>query len=289
MNLRDIEYILAAATTGSFAKAARQCHVSQPSLSVQIKKVEQRLGCALFIRDKQGVYLTEFGNSVRQHFEAIRDNVSKIEQQAALQNDRPEAALRLGAIATAAPYIFAHIANIGDMELTESTTLELIKHLLDDSIDVALLALPIQVPQLRTLSLYREPFYLGAANGNRFVDQIDLETMQPPPQCRFLVLSEEHCMGEQTAKLCKMDRAASNRVFKASSLETVRHMVSTSDDITLIPAMARRDHDGLDYHPLPVRYHRNMGLVYKADNPHIDRIHTLHHSIRKLDFVEALS
>ncbi len=288
MNLRDIEYILAAAEIGSFAKAARVCHISQPSLSIQIKKVEELLGCALFIRDKKGVRLSEFGETVLSYFKEIQDNVSKIHTMAQKQRSEPLPTIRLGAIATAAPYIFPYITDIENLVFEESTTVELIKKLLDDEIDAALLALPVKVPLLTSMSLYKEPFYLVAAQNNPYAQTIDVETIALPPECRFLVLSEEHCMGEQTMSLCKLNRNNNHKIFKATSLETIRHMVATSNDITLMPALARRHNDGLSYYDLSPRYHRDIGLVYKARTRHTEQIHNLHAKVKTLDCLSEL-
>ncbi len=288
MNLRDIKYILTAVETGSFVQAAEVCHISQPSLSIQIKKVEERLGHALFIRHKKGVRLSEFGESVLPYFETVQNNVLKINNLAEKQKGKPAPTMRLGAIATVAPYIFPYLKNTEDVAFEESTTAKLIKKLLDDQIEAALMALPMKIPQLSTMTLYKEPFYLAAAQNNSYAEKMDFETMEPPPECRFLILSEEHCMGEQTINLCRLHPGNNKKVFKANSLETVRHMVATSNDMTLIPALAIRAHDGLAYYSLPSKYHRNIGLVYKKSSKHIDQIHALHHDIKKSSSIDEL-
>lgn len=283
MNIRDIEYILSAAEEGSFAKAAKVCNVSQPSLSIQIKKVEDRLGTHLFIREKRGVRLSEFGESIRPQLETVLQAVSDIERRAEIELDKPKEPLRLGAIATVAPYIFPYIRDIENIAFEESTTAALIKQLLDEEIDAALLALPIQVPQLTSLSLFKEPLLLAAAEDNVRAEEMNVDTMEPPTGSRFLVLYDEHCLGEQTLNLCKLDHQIGNKVFRATSLETIRHMVATSEDITLMPALARRKSDGLVYYDLPDRYYRTIGIVYKGRNQNTPAIQTLSNKIKSLE------
>lgn len=286
MNLRDIEYILSAAETGNFARAAQLCNVSQPSLSIQIKKVEERLGSPLFIRDKKGVRLSEFGQSTISYFEDIQKNVAHINSLARQKQDMPPPQITVGAIATAAPYILPHLMHIQNLNVEEATTSLLIQKILNDEIDAALVALPTKVPLLSSVSLYDEPFYLVAAEGNPYVEDMDLNTMEPPEDCRILALTEEHCMGEQTMSLCKIRLDQKNRVFKATSLETIRHMVATSNDMTLMPALAWRSHDGLSYHELPEKFHRKIGLVFKSRTDKIEQIHELRDTIKRLPFLQ---
>lgn len=285
MNLRDIEYILAAAETGNFARAAELCNVSQPSLSIQIKKVEERLGSALFVRDKKGVRLSEFGHTTITYFEDIHKNVAQINNLARKKQDIPPPRIRVGAIATAAPYILPHVMHIENLDVEESTTADLIQKILNDEIDAALLALPTKAPMLSSVKLYDEPFYLVTAEENHSADDMDYDTMEPPQGCKILALTEEHCMGEQTMSLCKLRLDDKNRIFKATSLETIRHMVATSNDMTLMPALAWRGNDGLTYHKLPKKFHRKMGLVFKSRSEKIEQIHELRDTIKALPFL----
>lgn len=289
MNLRDIEYILSAAKNGSFARAAAECHVSQPSLSVQIKKIEGRLGHSLFIRDKKGVRLSPMGEKILPHFKAMQDSANEIFQISTTHSAADDnAPIKLGAIATVAPYIIPHIANFRQINFEESTTAELIKKLLDDEIDAALLALPIKVPQLKSLSLYKEKFFLVGAKKNKNIAAMDFKTMIPPEHSRFLILSDEHCMGEQAINLCRLNDDMTRKMFRARSLETIRQMVASSDDITLMPETARRAHDGLTYYPLPAKFYRTIGLVYKNKNLKIEQIQALHQQMKALDILHAV-
>ncbi len=289
MNLRDIEYILAAVDSGSFARAAEICHVSQPSLSIQIKKVERELGHPIFIRDQRGVRLSPYGLKILRHLETIMQEVDQI-RHAAEPPDTPDVTpVRIGAIATVAPYIFPILMNVEGVDLEESTTEELLRSLMDERIDAAILALPVKVSVLSAARLFTEPFYLACARDNPVVERMNLDKLTPPEESRFLILSAEHCMSEQTINLCQLNPNRLNRVVRATSLETIRLMVATSADITLMPALARRDNDGLDYHPLPKRFSREIGLVYKSRTARIEPLQSIAQQIRQADAVRQLA
>ena len=285
MNFRDVEYILASIQTGSFAKASEICSISQPSLSIQIKKVEKLLKLRVFIRDKNGVKLTEFGRLILPYFESIQQNVTQIHKLAQKQQNILNDPIKIGAIATVASYIFPYLTNVEEIDFEESTTADLMRNLLDNKIDAALLAMPVKAPQLTSLILYEEPFYLVSSKKNKMINNMDLKKIHPPVGCRLLILSDEHCMGEQTFNLCQLNKDCNNKVFKAASLETIRHMVSTSNDITLIPALAKRNNDGLKYYPLDSRFCREIGLVFNSRNPHAEKILNLYEKIKKITFI----
>lgn len=289
MNLRDIEYILTAAELKNFARAAQMCHISQPSLSIQIKKVEKQLGHAIFIREQRGVRLSEFGQTLLPHLKSIQDSIQDINTLVANLGGQTRPTVTLGAISTVAPYVFPYLKDFDGLILRESVTTELIKNLLDNEIDAALLALPVKIPFLKSLRLYREPFYLAGAKRNKFVHQINLDAIEFPPKCRFLILSEEHCMGEQTLSLCQLENRGKNDVYKATSLETLRQMAATGTDVTLMPALARRKNDGLQYRSLPEKFHRDIGIIYNEKNPKLQHIQKLYEHLKHTPVIQSLN
>lgn len=287
MNYRDIQYITTAAAMGSFAKAAKLCHISQPSLSIQIKKAENRLGQALFIRHKSGVRLSPFGLQALPYLTAVQDNILALNRCADRWNRKQPATLKLGAIATVAPYIFSKIADLDNIIFTESTTAELTEKLLEDKIDAALLAIPIKAPLLQSILLYKEPFFLAAADNYPNLATVDLENLghhnDNEGDCRLVVLSEEHCLAEQVLHLCHADVQNALSPFRATSLEVARRLVAEGKGITLIPATAQRDDDGLQYRSLDSKYHRAIGLVYKAQNRKLATIEALAQTLKHLN------
>ena len=287
MNLRDIDYILMAAEVGSFAKAAERCFVSQPSLSIQIKKTEELLGQAIFARHKNGVRLTAFGEKILPHLLAVQKEILAIKGFSKQSGQ----VLRLGAIATVAPYIFTEIADLDDIIFEESVTSDLLQRLNSGEIDAALLALPVEVADLTHSLLYREPFYLAGAKGNKYLDDIDLDSIEAAQKnCRFIVLSEEHCLAQQVVHLCRLNISKNKNadIFRASSLEMARRLVANGQDITLIPARAKRDDDGLTYRALGNRYYRDIGLVYRKDASNIRNIKRLYKNLKDRNLGEKL-
>lgn len=264
LSAREVQYILSIAEKGAFSKAAQACHISQPSLSAQIKKVEERLGLPLFIRTKKGVSLTSFGERVLPHIQEIQKQYNAIQADAYAMCQTPKRPVRMGIIPTVGPYLLPKMKGGAAYTFTEAPTQNLIELLLKDEMDAAIVALPLMLPQFETMKLYREPFYLAGAAENPHLMHVDLEQGYFPEGCRLLILSEEHCMGEQTAKLCQLNLAHRNDTFKATSLETLRHMVSDSLDVTLIPESAKREGDGLTYRSLPSKFYREIGVIYKA-------------------------
>ena len=284
INHRDIDYIIHAAKSGSFANAARACNISQPSLSIQIKKVEERLGNRLFIRSKKGVQLTPFGESILPHLMLIQEQFLQIETISQNALNQPKPRLKIGVIHTVAPYLLPRIKNEAKIKFSESSTHELIKQLLNNKIDAAILALPIQLVQLQALKLYREPFHLVSAKHNPYINEMNLETMEPPKGCQFLTLSEEHCLGQQMIELCnlKQHQHDMSDSFRATSLETIRHMVADSDNLTLMPALAQRQSDGLHYRQLPNRFYREIGLVFNTNASQLNDIHGFADEVKAL-------
>lgn len=282
MNFRDIDYILAAIDSGSFAQAAALCHVSQPSLSIQIKKVEDRLGHRIFIRGKKGVRLTPFGIELAGHLRIVRDNLRDIENLARSHDSHVQRPVRLGAIATTAPYLFPYLMDVPDLILEESTTDLLLQKLLADELDAAILALPITVPTLEVYSLYDEPFLLATPERGNCAEILDLDNLNLKSSCRFLILTEEHCMANQAINLCQLNVHSQDRVFKSASLETIRKMVAKgTSDVTLMPALARQDNDGLSYTVMPPKYFRSIGLVFKANSLMRDRFLAIGEPLRQ--------
>lgn len=280
MNLRDIEYTLKAYETGRFAEAAKQCHISQPSLSIQIKKIEQELGHAIFVRQQNGVKLTDFGNHILPYFEDIQRNVGLIKNYAQNHANQRNPRIRLGAIFTVAPFLFPHIQSINNLRFEESNTKELLAKLLNEKLDAAIMALPVKTPVLITKKILREPFYLTAKKNNTLAKKIKLKTLTFPKECQFVALTEEHCLGDQIKDICHLFGYRNKKIIEKTSLETIRRLIAASDYFTLMPEMAKSKNDGLQYKKLPEKYYREIGLVYRKHAPLEDHILKLWKSIK---------
>lgn len=282
MNFRDLEYIIEASKTLSFSKAARNCNVSQPSLSAQIKKLENELGVQIFYRNKRSVSLTAYGEI----FVKKAKDIISIKQdliRASLHDQDPmKGKLRLGGIITIAPYMFPKIIHQLDqsapkltLSLKEAKTEELLKDLLDNKIDAALISLPTDTNVFENCSLFTEPFYLGVSE-NYMISENPSNSDEILRNKDLILLEEGHCFRSQALDVCHSLSAKENKVFNGTSLETIRQFISTGKGMTLMPAMAVKENDGLKYfHLNNTKYSREIGMVWRKScnkKPQIENI-----------------
>lgn len=200
MNLRDLQYIIAVAETKHFGKAAARCFVSQPTLSGQIKKLEEELGVIIFERTNRSVEITPIGNAILEHARLIIEQADVIQQLAQAQQDPLAGPLRIGAIPTLSPYLMPLILMPLKKQhpqlklvLSEELTDSLLERLRNHEIDAALLATPVEEHDLETIALFDEPFWLAHPREHEFYnkDEISREDLE---NTELLLLSEGHCL-----------------------------------------------------------------------------------------------
>lgn len=277
MNIRDLEYVLAVAEKRHFGLAAEACNVSQPALSAQIKKLEETLGIRLFDRTTREVTPTAEADFVLSHARRILDNVGEIKKYARMHREGRQAKIiNLGVIPTIAPYYLPDFFNkIGkkaqakniSWQIHEDKTERLLQQLAEGKLDGAILSLPVPLDGLKMKKLFQEPFFLAVPTGHKFAD---LQSVEPGelPEADWLLLDDGHCLKDQMLGICEKVRSPASPVyghsFRATSLETLRHMVATHSGITLMPDMARKKNDGIIYIPFSnPRYSRAIGLVWR--------------------------
>ncbi len=244
MNLRDLKYLIAVADHRHFGRAAAASFVSQPTLSTQIRKLEDELGVALVERAPRKVMLTPIGLEI---VERARRVVAETEQmkEAARRSQRPEAgAVRLGIFPTLGPYLLPHVIppvreRYPDLQLllVEEKSDELLARLRDGRLDAAILALPVHDDQLHHEFLFEEPFLLAVPEQHRLASQDSLDVAQLARE-NLLLLEDGHCLRQQTLEVCHLAGAQEKSEFRATSLETLRQMVAANVGITLLPALA---------------------------------------------------
>ncbi len=270
MNLRDLEYAEALARTRHFGEAAAACNISQSTLSIQIKKLEEELGIKLFERDSRHVLLTQSGAALLVDIQQIlRGHRGLKEKAAALQNPLA-GTLRFGAFPTLAPYLLPHIMPPlhkalpkVHFHLVEEKTERLTQQLLDGELDAALIALPVADARLDVLPLFAEPFLLAVSPDSPLAKrkQVDLEILKDQ---QVLLLDDGHCLRAQSLEVCARIGVGESQAYRATSLETLRHMVAADAGITLMPALAAE--------PGPVTYlpfrapapKRDIALVFRS-------------------------
>ena len=244
MNLRDLKYLVALADHRHFGKAAAASFVSQPTLSTQIRKLEDELGVALVERAPRKVMLTPAG---REAAERARRIVAEIEQmkEAARRSRDPEAGtVRLGLFPTLGPYLLPHVipglrARFPKLELllVEDKSDQLLAQLADGRLDAALLALPVHDERLHAEFLFEEPFVLAVPEDHPLAGRSSL-TLDELHDLQLLLLEDGHCLRDQALDVCHLAGASEKSEFRATSLETLRQMVAAGVGATLLPALA---------------------------------------------------
>ena len=244
MTLQDLRYVVTLAETRNFARAAKACYVSQPTLSTQIKKLEDELGLALFERTNKRVMPTPAGFELIVQARVVLEEAEKLQQMAQQALDPMAGPLRLGVIPTLGPYLLPHLvpqlrADYPRLSLylREDLTANLIERLRSGALDAILLALPIQTDGLELIELFREPFVMALPKdsplaGKSEVMETDLMGVQ------LLLLEDGHCLRDQALAVCGLPQPRGAEDFRGSSLETLRQMVAAGVGCTLLPALA---------------------------------------------------
>lgn len=249
MNLRDLTYLCAVADQLHFGRAAEVSNVSQPTLSGQIRKLEEFLGVALFERDSRNVALTAAGEAVVSEARAVLAHAATIRDIARAHRDPLSGSFRLGAIATLGPFIvpdllvrLEHDAPRLELAFTESLTASLLAALRAHTLDAALLATPPDGDDLTEIGLFDEPFLIAHAVNHPLAARRRL-TLQDIAQGSLLLLAEGHCLRDQALAIC--GAAAVDMRFNAASLFTLIAIVAQGQGTTLVPALAARSAEAL--------------------------------------------
>jgi len=244
MNLRDLKYLVALADHRHFGKAAAACFVSQPTLSTQIRKLEDELGLPLVERAPRKVMLTPAGVEAAARARAIVAEVEQMKEAARRSRDPEAGTVRLGIFPTLGPYLLPHvIPNIRErfpqleLLLVEEKSDELLTRLREGKLDAALLALPLDDDQLHAEFLFEEPFLLAVSQQHPLARRQHLDVQELSSQ-KLLLLEDGHCLRDQALAVCRLFGANEKSEFRATSLETLRQMVAADVGITLLPTLS---------------------------------------------------
>ena len=242
--LRQLQYVVAVATTKSFRGAATLCHVSQPSLSSQIAQVESALGVALFERDRRGVLLTPAGENLIERARGLLRDADDMVTTSHLYADPLAGTLRIGVIPTVSPYMLPDVApalrkafpRLSLVYFEEKTSV-LVDKLEQGELDAAILALEANLGDLTTELLLDDPFMLAVARAHRFAERKKPVAMTDLEGENVLLLDDGHCLREQALSYCQ--RAKTEELeFRATSLATLCQMVAGGAGVTLLPTLA---------------------------------------------------
>jgi len=245
MNLRDLAYLVSLAEHRHFGRAAEASFVSQPTLSTQIKKLEDELGVALVERTPRKVLLTETGREIARRARGVLAEVDEIRAIAQRTRDPEAGRLRLGIFPTLGPYLLPHLVPVVrrrfprlELLLVEEKTEQIIRMLREGSLDVGVLALPIHEESLHSEFLFEEPFVLAVPDDHPLAHRKARLKLADLEDESLLLLEDGHCLRDQALELCQLAGAGEKVGFRATSLETLRQMVAANVGITLLPTLA---------------------------------------------------
>lgn len=250
MNLQQLEYIVAVDTWRHFSTAAEKCHVTQPTLSMMIQKLEAELDIKIFDRTRQPVVTTAIGKKIIEQARVILNEADVLKKIVVEQKGEITGELRIGIIPTLAPYLLPLFLSTFlkkypnlKLKISELTTSQIIQELESQRLDAGILATPLKVPSIKEVPLFYEQFVVYASQNEKLMkkkyllaDDIDVN--------RLWLLEEGHCLRSQVVNLCELKRKETllhNLDYEAGSIETLKKMVDMNNGITILPELALRD------------------------------------------------
>ena len=279
MTLTELRYIVAVAQERHFGRAARRCFVSQPTLSIAIKKLEEELSVSLFDRSSNDIITTAAGERIVAQARRVLEEADLIKHLANEEQNELEGAFKLGLIFTVAPYLLPKLimalresAPKMPLMLEENYTHILTETLKRGDLDAIVVAEPFQEPGIVTEPLYDEPFFVIVPKGHPF-EELDAITPHLLSEEKVLLLTEGNCMRDQVLASCS-ELAAKQRIqgltntLQGSSINTIRHMVASGLAISVMPATALTENDHMLFSIIPFEAtapKRRVVLAYRRN------------------------
>ncbi|AYD46515.1 hydrogen peroxide-inducible genes activator [Arachidicoccus soli] len=278
MTFTQLEYILAVNIHRHFADAAESCHITQPTLSMQIQKLEEELAIKIFDRSKQPVVPTIAGEEIIDQARKILAEKDILLEMISSKKDLVKGELKVGVIPTLAPYLlplfippFIRKYPQVKLHVIELTTSSLIKQLREGQIDMGILVTPLNEKGIKEDALFYEEMLVYTSSKNKLLKKHFILSKDIDPN-KLLLLEEGHCFRSQIINLCELRKhsyGGSHFEYEAGSLETLRRMVDASDGITILPELSTNDMNDKDKlrlrhfkSPAPVR---EVGIVTHRD------------------------
>ena len=286
LSLKDLSYLVALDELRHFGKAAAACHVSQPTLSGQLKKLEHQLGVTLIERGSKKVIFTYVGWEIAQRAKIMVLQAHELEELARASRAPLTGRLRLAIIPSLAPYLMAKTglavsSCLPDLniELHELESREMLRQLKSGDIDVGILVLPQAQAGLRSLSLWQEQLWLGVGRGHEWAQKKQVTRAQLGG-AELILLKEGHCLAEQAQHLCQIK--SQSQAFRGASLETLRYMVSAGNGATLVPQLSMEawishGEDKMVYLPITEpKQAREIGFLARSGSAYWPCVEALH-------------
>ena len=243
-SLKQLRYICAVAEHKHFSKAAEACHVTQSTLSAAIQELESQLGVVIFERNKKSVLITPLGARLLHQARLILGNVEDFVGLAKSHDEALTGEIRLGVIPTIGPFMLPHLlAELRKsypklkLYLREALSAQLLQQLQEGKLDLAILAFPYVMPDMETLSLFRDDFVLCLPPGHQLEKSKQVKQHQLQGES-LLLLEEGHCLRDHALEACKLESADTDLVYQGTSLHTLVQMVANGLGVTLLPAIS---------------------------------------------------
>lgn len=297
MTLTELRYIVTLAREQHFGQAAAKCFVSQPTLSVGVKKLEEELGVVLFERTRSSVRVTPVGERIVRQAQKVLEEAATVKQLANIGRDQLSTPLRVGAIYTIGPYLFPHLvpqlaqaAPDMPLYLEENFTAVLRRKLRMGELDAVIIALPFSEADVLIQPLYDEPFRVLLPGGHPWQER---ESICPSEltEVELLLLGKGHCFRDQVLEACpalaqQKESAGEGGGIESTSLETIRHMVASGMGISVLPQSALVDShyapDVLVTRPfIAPAPSRTVALAWRASFPRPRAIEVLSQALRQ--------
>ena len=284
LKLKDLRYLVAIADTRHFGRAADRCFVSQPTLSAQVKKLEDYLGVQLIERQPKNLTLTEAGEQIVARARRILEASEEVVTLARSHRDPLAGRLRVALLPTIGPYLLPRLSQPIrkalpriELRLYEYQTGQMLEKVENGEIDLGVLALPVDREGLESRELYAEPFMVALPDPHPLTKRESVRVDDLKSQT-LLLLEDGHCLRDQALEVCSRVGLHEKQDFRATSLETLRQMVATGAGITLLPELASRGAYGNARgvairpfaRPVPVRHVGGVWRKTSARRPAID-------------------
>jgi LysR family hydrogen peroxide-inducible transcriptional activator len=291
MNFRALQYFVKLAELKHFSKAADACFVSQPTLSTQIRKLEEELGVSLVERAPRNIMLTPVGEDIAHRARHVLRDIEHIKTAARRSKNPATGTIRLGIFPTLAPYLLPHVIPVIRkrfpelrLQLAEEKTEDILNMLDQGRLDAGLLALPVDEPGMEVEILFNEPFVVAMPSTHPMSEKQTI-CLQDLEGEELLLLEEGHCLRQHALAVCKMAGAHERVDFHATSMETLRQMVASDAGVTLMPVLSVKP-------PIPTTENialrpfespppsRTIALVWRNSSPLGDFLRQLAESLK---------
>ena len=243
MTLIELKFVVAVAQERNFRRAAEKCFVTQPALSLGIKKLENELGVMIFERSRTEVTVTEVGAKIVDQSIVVLEQAARVKEMAKLGTNQLDGLFKLGMIHSVGPYLLPEIipilrktASKMPLEIEETLTANLEVQLRNGVIDAAVIALPFNVPSVQTMALYDEDFAVVVPINHYWVKRKHINPEELSEE-KVLLLNSGHCFSNQVTQACP-ELSRRGEVLQGNSLETIRNMVASNLGITVLPRSA---------------------------------------------------